>query len=111
MGRPPPHRRTPHPGVRARPHPGSSVLRLASGSDRAVFVGDLLHSPVQILHPRATAAPAWPGAGGHQPQADPPTCRGRSGVARPGALQRRGRGGGPAGGRGFALGPWATMGP
>jgi glyoxylase-like metal-dependent hydrolase (beta-lactamase superfamily II) len=31
--------------------PGSSVLRLASGSDRAVFVGDLLHSPVQILTP------------------------------------------------------------
>ncbi|MGP9022624.1 MBL fold metallo-hydrolase [Streptomyces sp. BR1] len=31
--------------------PGSSVLRLASGSDRAVFVGDLLHSPVQILEP------------------------------------------------------------
>ncbi|MFJ4776157.1 MBL fold metallo-hydrolase [Streptomyces sp. NPDC088762] len=31
--------------------PGSSVLRLASGSDRAVFVGDLLHSPVQILDP------------------------------------------------------------
>lgn len=31
--------------------PGSSVLRLASGSDRAVFVGDLVHSPVQILHP------------------------------------------------------------
>ncbi|RLU83636.1 MBL fold metallo-hydrolase [Streptomyces griseocarneus] len=31
--------------------PGSSVLRLASGGDRAVFVGDLLHSPVQILHP------------------------------------------------------------
>ncbi|GGY06887.1 MBL fold metallo-hydrolase [Streptomyces hiroshimensis] len=31
--------------------PGSSVLRLASGTDRAVFVGDLLHSPVQILHP------------------------------------------------------------
>ncbi|GAA1845274.1 MBL fold metallo-hydrolase [Actinomadura bangladeshensis] len=31
--------------------PGSSVLRLASGKDRAVFVGDLLHSPVQILHP------------------------------------------------------------
>ncbi|MEU2623574.1 MBL fold metallo-hydrolase [Streptomyces sp. NPDC007157] len=32
--------------------PGSSVLRLASGDDRAVFVGDLLHSPVQILQPR-----------------------------------------------------------
>ncbi|MFE2325224.1 MBL fold metallo-hydrolase [Streptomyces sp. NPDC059385] len=31
--------------------PGSSVLRLASGTDRAVFVGDLLHSPVQILGP------------------------------------------------------------
>ncbi|MCX4747824.1 MBL fold metallo-hydrolase [Kitasatospora sp. NBC_01287] len=31
--------------------PGSSVLRLASGTDRAVFVGDLLHSPAQILEP------------------------------------------------------------
>ncbi|MEU8892266.1 MBL fold metallo-hydrolase [Streptomyces sp. NPDC048442] len=31
--------------------PGSAVLRLASGGDRAVFVGDLLHSPVQILAP------------------------------------------------------------
>ncbi|MGW0754664.1 MBL fold metallo-hydrolase [Streptomyces sp. NPDC002587] len=31
--------------------PGSSVLRLASGGDRAVFVGDILHSPVQILRP------------------------------------------------------------
>ncbi|MFF4370900.1 MBL fold metallo-hydrolase [Streptomyces sp. NPDC001594] len=31
--------------------PGSSVLRLASGSDRAVFVGDVLHSPVQVLQP------------------------------------------------------------
>ncbi|MFD7614337.1 MBL fold metallo-hydrolase [Streptomyces sp. NPDC059828] len=31
--------------------PGSSVLRVASGSDRAVFVGDVLHSPVQILRP------------------------------------------------------------
>lgn len=31
--------------------PGSAVLRLASGTDRAVFVGDLLHSPVQILEP------------------------------------------------------------
>ncbi|MFD7558602.1 MBL fold metallo-hydrolase [Streptomyces sp. NPDC059835] len=31
--------------------PGSAVLRLASGADRAVFVGDLLHSPVQILGP------------------------------------------------------------
>ncbi|MFE2868865.1 MBL fold metallo-hydrolase [Embleya sp. NPDC059259] len=31
--------------------PGSSVLTLESGSDRAVFVGDLLHNPVQILEP------------------------------------------------------------
>ena len=32
--------------------PGSSVVRLASGGERAVFVGDLLHSPVQILAPQ-----------------------------------------------------------
>jgi glyoxylase-like metal-dependent hydrolase (beta-lactamase superfamily II) len=31
--------------------PGSSVLTLTSGPDRAVFVGDMLHSPVQILEP------------------------------------------------------------
>ncbi|MFI9117694.1 MBL fold metallo-hydrolase [Streptomyces venezuelae] len=31
--------------------PGSAVLRLASRGERAVFVGDLLHSPVQILDP------------------------------------------------------------
>jgi len=31
--------------------PGSSVLRVASRGEHAVFVGDLLHSPVQILHP------------------------------------------------------------
>lgn len=31
--------------------PGSSVLHLRSGTDRAVFAGDLLHSPVQILRP------------------------------------------------------------
>ncbi|MFJ7131143.1 MBL fold metallo-hydrolase [Streptomyces sp. NPDC098101] len=31
--------------------PGSSVLRLESGGDRAVFVGDLVHSPVQLLDP------------------------------------------------------------
>ena len=32
--------------------PGSSIVRLASGTDRAVFVGDILHSPVQILRPQ-----------------------------------------------------------
>lgn len=31
--------------------PGSSVLWLTSGTDRAAFVGDMLHSPLQILHP------------------------------------------------------------
>ncbi|MGP3922165.1 MBL fold metallo-hydrolase [Streptomyces sp. 8N616] len=31
--------------------PGSSVLTLNSKGDRALFVGDLLHSPVQILEP------------------------------------------------------------
>jgi glyoxylase-like metal-dependent hydrolase (beta-lactamase superfamily II) len=31
--------------------PGSALVRLSSGTDRAVFVGDLLHSPVQILEP------------------------------------------------------------
>ncbi|MEU3353250.1 MBL fold metallo-hydrolase [Streptomyces sp. NPDC037389] len=31
--------------------PGSSVLRLASGTDRAVFVGDLVHSPLQFVEP------------------------------------------------------------
>jgi glyoxylase-like metal-dependent hydrolase (beta-lactamase superfamily II) len=31
--------------------PGLGVLNLRSGSDRAVFVGDLLHSPVQIIRP------------------------------------------------------------
>ncbi|MFC6593657.1 MBL fold metallo-hydrolase [Kitasatospora paranensis] len=35
--------------------PGSSVLRLASGRDRAVFVGDVLHSPVQILRPECSS--------------------------------------------------------
>ncbi|AUY53384.1 MBL fold metallo-hydrolase [Streptomyces sp. CB01881] len=35
--------------------PGSSVLRLASHGERAVFVGDLLHSPVQILHPSSNS--------------------------------------------------------
>ncbi|GAA2103073.1 MBL fold metallo-hydrolase [Streptomyces albiaxialis] len=31
--------------------PGSSVLSLASGTDRALFVGDLLHSPFQFTDP------------------------------------------------------------
>ncbi|MGH4029604.1 MBL fold metallo-hydrolase [Actinomycetota bacterium Odt1-20B] len=35
--------------------PGSSVLRVASGGERAVFVGDMLHSPVQIEMPRCSS--------------------------------------------------------
>ncbi|GAB2964405.1 MBL fold metallo-hydrolase [Nonomuraea fastidiosa] len=35
--------------------PGSSVLTLESGSDRALFVGDLLHNPFQIHEPDANS--------------------------------------------------------
>ncbi|WP_191298621.1 MBL fold metallo-hydrolase [Lentzea cavernae] len=35
--------------------PGSSVLTLTSGSDRAVFVGDMVHSPVQVFEPDANS--------------------------------------------------------
>ncbi|WP_441251396.1 MBL fold metallo-hydrolase [Kitasatospora sp. McL0602] len=47
------HRIDAHLGLEAAPGhtPGSAVLRLDSGGDRAVFVGDLMHSPVQILAP------------------------------------------------------------
>jgi glyoxylase-like metal-dependent hydrolase (beta-lactamase superfamily II) len=31
--------------------PGSSVIKLASGSDRALFAGDLMHTPLQVLYP------------------------------------------------------------
>lgn len=31
--------------------PGSAVLRLESGADRALFVGDLIHSPLQMIEP------------------------------------------------------------
>jgi glyoxylase-like metal-dependent hydrolase (beta-lactamase superfamily II) len=31
--------------------PGAAVLTLRSGADRAVFVGDLLHTPLQIVEP------------------------------------------------------------
>ncbi|MGR6919500.1 hypothetical protein ACU635_35150 [[Actinomadura] parvosata] len=46
VGGHPPHGRQPAAGGRPRSHPGSSVLTLRSGTDRAVFVGDMLHSPV-----------------------------------------------------------------
>ncbi|MFB7504485.1 MBL fold metallo-hydrolase [Streptomyces broussonetiae] len=35
--------------------PGSSVLRVQSRGERAVFVGDLLHSPVQVLRPECSS--------------------------------------------------------
>ncbi|MBP2472340.1 glyoxylase-like metal-dependent hydrolase (beta-lactamase superfamily II) [Crossiella equi] len=35
--------------------PGSSVLHLESGGDRAMFVGDLVHSPVQLLEPETNS--------------------------------------------------------
>lgn len=31
--------------------PGSSVVELASGTDRALFAGDLMHTPLQVTHP------------------------------------------------------------
>ncbi|MEU6067471.1 MULTISPECIES: MBL fold metallo-hydrolase [Streptomyces] len=31
--------------------PGSSVVKLHSGSDRALFAGDLMHTPLQVTHP------------------------------------------------------------
>lgn len=31
--------------------PGSAVLQVNSGTDRAVFVGDMVHSPLQLLEP------------------------------------------------------------
>ena len=31
--------------------PGSSVVKLRSGSDNALFAGDLMHTPLQVIHP------------------------------------------------------------
>jgi glyoxylase-like metal-dependent hydrolase (beta-lactamase superfamily II) len=35
--------------------PGAGVLAVESGTERALFVGDLLHSPVQVLDPGAAS--------------------------------------------------------
>lgn len=32
--------------------PGSSVVKLRSGGDRALFAGDLVHTPLQVTHPQ-----------------------------------------------------------
>jgi glyoxylase-like metal-dependent hydrolase (beta-lactamase superfamily II) len=92
--------------------PGTSVLRLTSGSDRAVFAGDVLHSPVQILDPCCNSAYC------HMPQEAAASRRrileraaderellipGHFGGA--GALEVRRNNGE------FALGPWATFSP
>lgn len=31
--------------------PGSSVIKLTSGTERALFAGDLIHTPLQVMHP------------------------------------------------------------
>lgn len=51
------HRVDEHLTLEAAPGhtPGSSVLRVASRGERAVFVGDLLHNPVQILRPECSS--------------------------------------------------------
>ncbi len=35
--------------------PGSAVVHLQSGTDRAIFVGDLVHTPIQLLHPSCSS--------------------------------------------------------
>jgi glyoxylase-like metal-dependent hydrolase (beta-lactamase superfamily II) len=92
--------------------PGSSVLRLASGSDRAVFVGDLLHSPLQILHPccgsNSCLAPEQAAASRRrvlQRAADERELLVPGHFGGAGALEIR-----QENGR-FALGPWAPFGP
>ncbi len=92
--------------------PGSSVLRLASGSDRAVFVGDLLHSPVQILQPscnsNACLAP-------EQAATSRRRILGRAADERELLIPAHFGGAGAVEVRrerdGFTLGPWATAGP
>ncbi|MEU8465359.1 MBL fold metallo-hydrolase [Streptomyces sp. NPDC029003] len=92
--------------------PGSSVLRLSSGGERAVFVGDILHSPVQILDPAhnscfcadpagaaATRRRILARAAGERELVVPAHFAGS------GAVEVR------AAGDGFALSRWAAYGP
>ena len=52
--------------VSLEPTPGHTpdhvAIRLASRGQRAVFSGDLMHSPIQCLHPEWTAWPDWDAA-------------------------------------------------
>ncbi|CAM4082577.1 MBL fold metallo-hydrolase [Kibdelosporangium persicum] len=89
--------------------PGSSVLRLASKSDRAVFVGDLVHSPIQLLHPHcnsnACLSPEQAVASRRrilQRAADERELLVPAHFGGAGAVEVRQEG------DGFALGPWAT---
>ncbi|MCC0574615.1 MBL fold metallo-hydrolase [Streptomyces californicus] len=92
--------------------PGSSVAWLRSGGDRAVFVGDLVHSPVQIL------APCHHSNSCLDPER---AARSRRRVLARAADERAllvpGHFGGPGAlevsraGGGFALGAWAAFGP
>ncbi|WP_308819432.1 MBL fold metallo-hydrolase [Pseudonocardia alni] len=92
--------------------PGSCVLRLRSRSDRAVFAGDVLHSPAQILRPCCSSAFC------HDPAQAADTRRrilGRAADEREllvpahfggaGALEVR------RAGVAFALGKWAALSP
>ncbi|MEU1299448.1 MBL fold metallo-hydrolase [Streptomyces shenzhenensis] len=92
--------------------PGSSVLRLVSASDRAVFVGDLVHSPVQILQPccnsNACLAPEQAAASRRrvlQRAADERELLVPAHFGGTGAVEVRQERGG------FTLGPWATASP
>ncbi|GAA2143222.1 MBL fold metallo-hydrolase [Kitasatospora kazusensis] len=91
--------------------PGSSVLRLASGGDRAVFVGDLLHSPVQILQPSCNSCfcldQVQAAASRHrvlERAADERELVVPAHFGGAGAVEVR------RAGAGFALGPWAAYG-
>ncbi|MGI5440417.1 MBL fold metallo-hydrolase [Streptomyces shenzhenensis] len=92
--------------------PGSSVLRLVSASDRAVFVGDLVHSPVQILQPccnsNACLAPEQAAASRRrvlQRAADERELLVPAHFGGTGAVEVRQERGG------FTLGPWAAASP
>ncbi|WP_405016068.1 MBL fold metallo-hydrolase [Kitasatospora sp. NBC_00070] len=89
--------------------PGSAVLRLASGGDRAVFVGDLVHSPVQILRPDCSSCfcldPAEAAASRRrilERAADQRELVVPAHFGGAGAVEVR------KAGEGFALGPWAA---
>lgn len=90
--------------------PGSAVLRLASRGERAVFVGDLLHSPVQILAPACNSCFCLDAEGAEHSRR---RVLGRAAAEKElvvpahfggtGAVEVRQEG------TGFALGPWAPF--